>query len=137
MSDQWVGGLRGIRSNLNKEIMVEPSEIYKKVEDKINEIDFEVEFDASINNEILENLKASSSQIRKILDKLQSEVKNLEHNSEWENYTISFIGETNAGKSTLLNVLLHEERATGLSAPPRQNPAAYCLHPAAGNNSMP
>ena len=48
MSDQLVGVLRGIRSNLNKEIMVEPSEIYKKVEDKINEIDFEVEFDASI-----------------------------------------------------------------------------------------
>src|SRR5690554_5152357 len=85
--------------------MEKPKEIYKSIESKIKEINAEIKLHQNINNEVAKNLYNSSNQIKDTLEGLQSEINNLEDNSEWEHYTISFIGETNAGKSTIIEAL--------------------------------
>ncbi|MCC9084510.1 hypothetical protein LOS24_12120 [Enterococcus faecium] len=58
-------------------------------QDAINKLD-------GVKNEVIENIKS------------------LEENSEWDTFTVAFYGETNAGKSTLiesLRILLKEKRS--------------------------
>ena len=40
-----------------------------------------------------------------IVNKLEKKIKELENNSEWDRFTVAFYGETNAGKSTLIETL--------------------------------
>lgn len=63
-----------------------------------------------------EEFKKEKNQIKLRLEtinkNLNRKIKELENNSEWEKFTIAFYGETNAGKSTLietLRILLNEE----------------------------
>lgn len=86
-------------------IMEKSNHIYKIIKNKINEINSEISLPQIINKEVVENIHNSSNQIKDILDRLQYEISNLESHSEWEYYTISFIGETNAGKSTIIEAL--------------------------------
>lgn len=85
--------------------MRKPKEIYKNIESKIKEISTEIKLPQNINKEVAENIYNSSNQIKEILDNLQSNINDLDKLSEWEHYTISFIGETNAGKSTIIEAL--------------------------------
>lgn len=85
--------------------MRKPKEIYKNIESKIKEISTEIKLPQNINKEVAENIYNSSDQIKEILDNLQSNINDLDKLSEWEHYTISFIGETNAGKSTIIEAL--------------------------------
>lgn len=56
-----------------------------------------------------EKLKKSNQEALKVFQKLESEslkeLESLKNNEEWENFTIAFYGETNAGKSTLIECL--------------------------------
>ena len=90
---------------------------------------FELQIYDSINEEIRnliqkivneniedEKIKQSQKQAQKILFGLQIEVEkeinDLKLNSEWDTFTMAFYGETNAGKSTLietLRILLNEK----------------------------
>lgn len=50
--------------------------------------------------------------LKVIQDRFDSELKTLEEHSEWEKFTITFFGETNAGKSTIiesLRILFNED----------------------------
>ena len=85
--------------------MNESKNIYEIIKNKIEEINAEIILPLNINNDVAKNLHNSSNQIKGILNSLQSEINNLEEHSEWEHYTISFIGETNAGKSTIIEAL--------------------------------
>lgn len=85
--------------------MIKPLEIYKEVESKINGINTNSQIPPDTNQVIVQTLNDSSKKIQKELKTLQEEIKELEHNSEWKQYTISFIGETNAGKSTIIEAL--------------------------------
>lgn len=56
-----------------------------------------------------EKLKRFNQEALEVFQKLESEslkeLESLENNEEWENFTIAFYGETNAGKSTLIECL--------------------------------
>nr|WP_240444256.1 GTPase [Helicobacter pylori] len=56
-----------------------------------------------------ERLKKSNQEALEVFQKLESEslkeLESLKNNEEWENFTIAFYGETNAGKSTLIECL--------------------------------
>ncbi|WP_120963848.1 GTPase [Helicobacter pylori] len=60
------------------------------------------------NNEN-ERLKKSNQEALEVFQKLEfeslKELESLKNNEEWENFTIAFYGETNAGKSTLIECL--------------------------------
>ena len=59
----------------------------------------------TFNEEVLENRKDTIKQLNISVDKLNENIKSLSNNSEWNTYTIGFYGETNAGKSTLIELL--------------------------------
>lgn len=80
-------------------------EIYQKIENEISNINLEIPIDLNFNQKLIENIQNSTEGIRKILNNLNVDISNLEENSEWKTYTISFIGETNAGKSTIIEAL--------------------------------
>lgn len=56
-----------------------------------------------------EKLKKFNQEALEVFQKLESEslkeLESLKNNEEWENFTIAFYGETNAGKSTLIECL--------------------------------
>ncbi len=60
------------------------------------------------NNEN-ERLKKSNQEALEVFQKLEfeslKELESLKNNEDWENFTIAFYGETNAGKSTLIECL--------------------------------
>lgn len=56
-----------------------------------------------------ERLQKFNQEALEVFQKLESEslkeLESLKNNEEWENFTIAFYGETNAGKSTLIECL--------------------------------
>lgn len=81
-----------------------PSEIYKKVTDEIGSI-----IDLFKSNKYIEvdqdTLKQSIIRLEEMKLKLDLELDSLDENAEWEVFNIAFYGETNAGKSTLIETL--------------------------------
>lgn len=85
--------------------MEKPIDIYSGIVSKIKEIDIDIIIKPNLNKEISDNIRQSSKNIGGILKKLEDEINQLENQAEWKHYTISFIGETNAGKSTIIEAL--------------------------------
>lgn len=52
-----------------------------------------------------EHVQNVMARLQEISDSFSEDVKFLEENSEWDKFTIAFFGETNAGKSTILEAL--------------------------------
>lgn len=61
--------------------------------------------DDSNAEDLLASRKMTIEQLNVSVDKLNENIQSLMDNSEWNTYTIGFYGETNAGKSTLIEVL--------------------------------
>ena len=57
------------------------------------------------HEEAKEKQKEIKSRLDIIVNKLEKKIKELENNSEWDRFTVAFYGETNAGKSTLIETL--------------------------------
>lgn len=81
-----------------------PAELYTTV---INEVTFLI---ASLggktdDKEVLEQQNQAKKKLNGVYKELQSSLEHLEKNAEWEVFTIAFYGETNAGKSTLIETL--------------------------------
>ncbi|PKH56331.1 hypothetical protein CXF83_13115 [Shewanella sp. Choline-02u-19] len=88
-----------------------PSQIYQKIQLIINELIQKLSQDTSDLS-----TKETTELSRDILTKLHVEISqqliNLEKNAEWDTFTIALYGETNAGKSTIietLRIILAEE----------------------------
>ncbi len=84
--------------------------IYKNIIKDVHGLIEEVSKSES-NEEITETQRQIHTNLMKISEKLSKELKNLEELSEWDTFSVAFYGETNAGKSTLietLRILLNE-----------------------------
>lgn len=88
----------------------DPKKIYEIVNQQLSKFD---QFDSSeVENEIFESTKETVLRtINREKEELIFKVNDLEEKSEWDVFSIAFYGETNAGKSTLietLRILLNE-----------------------------
>jgi hypothetical protein len=81
-----------------------PREIYKKVADEIGSIIDLFKSDKYIEMD-QDALKRSIISLEEIKMKLGLELSSLDENAEWDVFNIAFYGETNAGKSTLIETL--------------------------------
>jgi archaellum component FlaC len=87
-----------------------PQDIYIRVSEQINAIVNSLEC-LSLGEEIAAARRTALEIFTKISDEITNHITTLEQSSEWDTYTIAFYGETNAGKSTLietLRILLNE-----------------------------
>lgn len=85
----------------NKKILNLYSEIEKAISDAVDS-----SFAQSYNNEQENNFaQGLKSELKKMNAQYINEVKNLENSTEWDKLCISFFGETNAGKSTVIETL--------------------------------
>lgn len=89
----------------------DPREIYRKISNEINILYFKMEEKSS--NEKIQQLKEVGQKALSAFYKTTLDgINQLDKHAEWETFTISFFGETNAGKSTLiecLRIALQEE----------------------------
>lgn len=81
------------------------AEIYKKVQFNIDDLIGNIKISRTIklNNE--DSQSALIKQLSCIGIKTKEELESLEKHSNWDKFTIAFYGETNAGKSTLIEAL--------------------------------
>ncbi|MFW2082333.1 hypothetical protein ACNPQK_15310 [Acinetobacter guillouiae] len=77
------------------------NEVKESVSHAINDISAISLSSAEEQNHIL-NIK---NRLNEISQNFNQEINNLEKNSEWDKFTIAFFGETNAGKSTIIESL--------------------------------
>ena len=72
----------------------------------------EIKLKSAAGNQHLQGLKSELDQIQQ---KFKVEITQLEKFSEWEKFTIAFFGETNAGKSTIIESMriLFDEKSRG------------------------
>ncbi|MFZ1251711.1 MAG: hypothetical protein WAR04_04755, partial [Streptococcus suis] len=85
--------------------------IYSNLLDEIEKLVQILSKDSDIK-EIDEYRLEALSKLEGIIKEVKENIKSLEINSEWYKFTIGFYGETNAGKSTLIEtvrILLKEE----------------------------
>lgn len=78
--------------------------IYYQLKFEINKIIQEVS-STSQDKEIEETNKLAKKSLEKLNQNIINQLSILEKNAEWNTYTIAFYGETNAGKSTIIETL--------------------------------
>lgn len=90
--------------NINEQ-MESPKEIYGFALNRINQL-VDVIIHLNINEEKLEEQQSNiEKQLIEIQNELDEKIISLQDNSEWERFSIAFYGETNAGKSTIIETL--------------------------------
>lgn len=88
-------------------------EIYKSVGGTLEEAICQARQISIVGQEENAELNAVRSALMQINDSFKSEVDKLETSSEWDKLCIAFFGETNAGKSTIiesLRIIYDEEK---------------------------
>ncbi|CNI73447.1 ATPase involved in DNA repair [Yersinia frederiksenii] len=80
------------------------NEIYDRIQCQINIVIQKLSIQQD-NNRLGDDISTAIESLNKLNDKLQAELEKLKENSEWKCFTIAFYGETNAGKSTLIEAL--------------------------------
>lgn len=92
-----------------KEILEYNKEIEAEIDSVINKLE---EIDLSDNKDLADKINKLIGYIKTQNSKFQEVIKDIESNSEFDKLCISFFGNTNAGKSTIiesLRVLLQEQ----------------------------
>lgn len=87
--------------------LISPQEIYDDLRIKIDKIIIEIiRNDGNIESQLAsESINKSREILSAQHDLIIKQIKELEDNSEWEYFTVAFFGETNAGKSTIIETL--------------------------------
>lgn len=87
-----------------------PSEIYITILDEVNNLIQSLKTETT-DDEIRKSQEAAQLELEGLHREVNSSLKSLHRNAEWDVFCIAFYGETNAGKSTLietLRILLNE-----------------------------
>lgn len=90
---------------------IEPSEIYDAIIEEISRLIQGINIETK-NESLLIAQKNTHDELSKMQQIIVNEYDSLKKNTEWNRFTIAFYGETNAGKSTIiesLRILLGEE----------------------------
>lgn len=80
------------------------NQMYEKIQEQIQTLIDKLS-DQQNEGRLTEDISAAMANLTKLNDQIQSELENLKTFSEWKRFTIAFYGETNAGKSTLIEAL--------------------------------
>jgi len=81
-----------------------PKEIYSKILEEVDKLLLSFE-NQEKDEEIAKAQKDAQKQLNVSRQEIQDSISQLKKNSEWDVFTIAFYGETNAGKSTLIETL--------------------------------
>lgn len=81
-----------------------PQIIYDLLNNEISNVISRLGFNGD-NNDVKNTTDDIQSALIMIQDKIFTESQQLQQHSEWTNFTIAFYGETNAGKSTIIEML--------------------------------
>ncbi len=79
-------------------------DIYENLEKLINQLIEGLNYHSG-NSRIVEAEKLAQNELATLKEKVGKNLAELGENAEWEKFTIAFYGETNAGKSTLIETL--------------------------------
>jgi len=84
-----------------------PENIYDDLKEKISDLITKIVKNEQVldTNLVGEKLNESKQILNFQQKEIERKIDELKHNSEWDYFTIAFFGETNAGKSTLIEVL--------------------------------
>lgn len=85
----------------SKEVMEQYAEVRTSLENAIKASD-NVELSGEDENAELVYIRDSLSQLN---EEFKTEIERLENSSEWDKFCMAFFGETNAGKSTIIEAL--------------------------------
>lgn len=81
-----------------------PSDIYRKLSDAINTLLSKM--DGTYENEAIQKTQSDGKDVLyNFHSDISRDIEQLERYSEWSKFTIAFFGETNAGKSTIIECL--------------------------------
>lgn len=97
---------------MNGSERVAQESIYRDVIEKIESLLSETSTEDYSDERITMLYQVAQNQLSSIREALTKELRSLQEHAEWDSFTIAFYGETNAGKSTLieaLRILLCEE----------------------------
>ena len=89
---------------LNEDVF-KTTKIYNFILTKVKELREHVLKMQLSDREVKEKQGEIKDGLDSIVNKLEKKIKELENNSEWDRFTVAFYGETNAGKSTLIETL--------------------------------
>lgn len=87
------------------EDVFKPTEIYNFILTKVKELRDHVLKMQLSDKEAKEKQEEIKKRLDSIVNELEKKIKELKNNSEWDRFTVAFYGETNAGKSTLIETL--------------------------------
>lgn len=96
---------------------VQFNRLYKDISESLESAQGDLSSLTLDNQEGKEKLSGIVAQLASIKSHFDSELGLLQENAEWENFVIAFFGETNAGKSTViesLRILFNEESRQNL-----------------------
>lgn len=96
---------------------VQFNRLYKDISESLESTQGDLSSLTLDNQEGKEKLSGIVAQLASIKSHFDSELALLQENAEWENFVIAFFGETNAGKSTViesLRILFNEESRQNL-----------------------
>ena len=89
---------------LNEDVF-KSTKIYNFILTKVKELRENILRVQLSDDEAKEKQKEIRNRLDIIVNELEKKIKELENNSEWDRFTVAFYGETNAGKSTLIETL--------------------------------
>lgn len=114
-----------------------PGQVYKKISQEVERI-LEKLTESTTDSTLQQANNNARLQLENFQLRLDEAIKSLSKNAEWDTFTIAFYGETNAGKSTVietLRILLKEESKKVRQEAFRQFQQQHDLSPAALENA--